>query len=418
MSELLLTDLIDVSMLQKIQDGFSRYTNMAAVTTDANGTPVTEASGFTDFCSKIVRKTELGCKRCFECDKQGALLTLENGGAVSYYCHAGLVDFAAPIMVNGKVIGSFVGGQVRSEPIDEKKMRAIAAELGIDGDLYVREAEKAVQIDKGRIQRAAEFLTELAGVLSEMAYTNYVALEKSRKLERVARSQTAFMVEMNANLRKNVRDWMQTANRFAEGLGNQVLENAFEELKTKGAEFLQSIEETVEYAKITDGDIELNEDIYDVRELLKRAADRASVSCENTDIRFEVRVDDSVPEKLFGDAGRITQMINKLLSNSVNFTKHGLIRLEASCIKQSYATMLKIVITDSGRGMTENELQKVTSLLEQSSAQYDRDNIGINIIGMLSRQMSGHVEVSGKPDEGTRFTIVLPQLEINEEGGQ
>lgn len=417
MGELVLTELIDVGILQKIQDGFSRYTRMAALTTDANGTPVTQPSGFTDFCDKVIRKSKLGCKRCFECDRQGALLTLENGGAVTYYCHAGLVDFAAPIMVNGKVIGSFVGGQVRSEPIDEKKMRAIAAELGIDGDLYVREANKSVQIDKDRIQRAAEFLEELAAVLSEMAYTNYAALEKSRKLERVARSQTAFMVEMNANMRKNVRDWMQTANRFAEGLGNQVLKDAFEELKAKGAEFLGSIEETIEYAKITDGDIELNEDIYDVRELLKRAADRAGASCGSNGIRFEVRVDESVPEKLFGDAGRITQMLNKLLSNSINYTERGSIRIDASCKRESYAVMLNISITDSGNVLSEKELFKVPNYLEQSGAGFEGENIGVNIIGMLSRQMSGSVEVQARLGEGTRFSIVLPQLEISQEGG-
>ena len=42
MAELLLTDLIDVELLQKIQDEFSKYTGMAALTTDADGNPLTE----------------------------------------------------------------------------------------------------------------------------------------------------------------------------------------------------------------------------------------------------------------------------------------------------------------------------------------------------------------------------------------
>lgn len=129
-------------------------------------------------------------------------------------------------------------------------------------------------------------------------------------------------------------------------------------------------------------------------------------------------MDESVPEKLFGDAGRITQMLNKLLSNSINYTKHGLIRIDASCKKESYAVMLNITITDSGCGLSEKELSMVTSYLEQGSARYEGENIGISIIGMLSRQMSGRAEVHSKVGEGTQFSIVLPQLEISQEGGQ
>ena len=64
MKELVLTDLIDVGILQQIQDGFSDFTGMAALTADAQGVAVTEGSRFTDFCMELTRKSPLGCKRC------------------------------------------------------------------------------------------------------------------------------------------------------------------------------------------------------------------------------------------------------------------------------------------------------------------------------------------------------------------
>ena len=51
---------------------------------------------------------------------------------------------------------------------------------------------------------AAEFLTEIAGALSEMAYNSYKALNESRKLERIAKSQTAFMIDLNTEIQKNI----------------------------------------------------------------------------------------------------------------------------------------------------------------------------------------------------------------------
>ncbi len=105
--ELYLTDLLNVEILQKMQDSFSQLTGIAALTTDANGKAVTEGSNFSDFCI-MCRRSPLGRKKCEQCDRQGAEITLHQGRPATYRCHAGLVDFSAPIMANGKASsGSF-----------------------------------------------------------------------------------------------------------------------------------------------------------------------------------------------------------------------------------------------------------------------------------------------------------------------
>ena len=143
--DLKLVDLVKVETLQKIQDAFSNMTGIAALTTDADGVPVTEMTNGSEFCIAYTRKSALGCSRCEKCDKYGAEIALNKGKSITYFCHAGLVDFAAPIMVDGKMLGCFIGGQVRTSLPDEKQVRAIARELGIDADKYV-EASKNVNI--------------------------------------------------------------------------------------------------------------------------------------------------------------------------------------------------------------------------------------------------------------------------------
>ena len=114
--ELKLTDLIDRKILQKIQESFANMSGMAALTTEADGTEVTVGSNFSDFCMKYTRGSKVGCARCQKCDSQGAELALERGESVIYFCHAGLMDFAAPIMAEDKMVGCFIGGQVLTEP--------------------------------------------------------------------------------------------------------------------------------------------------------------------------------------------------------------------------------------------------------------------------------------------------------------
>ena len=101
--ELHITDLIDAHILQQVQNAFSKLTGIASLTTDANGVAVTEGTNFTEFCMRYTRKSTLGCLRCEQCDKYGAETAVKKGTTTAYYCHAGLLDFAAPIMAGNRI---------------------------------------------------------------------------------------------------------------------------------------------------------------------------------------------------------------------------------------------------------------------------------------------------------------------------
>ena len=83
-----LSDFMDISHLQKVQDAFSEATGLAAVAIDTDGNYITRGSGFTDFCMKHTRGCAEGAKRCQKCDAEGTGV---------YECHAGLMDFSIDI---------------------------------------------------------------------------------------------------------------------------------------------------------------------------------------------------------------------------------------------------------------------------------------------------------------------------------
>lgn len=191
--ELSLTDFIPVETLQNIQDAFSNMTGMAALTTDKYGVPVTKGSRFTDFCMKYTRQSDIGKQRCEHCDKSGAELAYRNGRSCVYECHAGLMDYAAPIMVNGEIIGCFIGGQVLPEKPIPEKYRRIAKEIHVDPEAYLKALNTVYIIDRQKIDNAANFLYVTANILSDIAYNKYTAdmsnellCEKNRQLDFVA----------------------------------------------------------------------------------------------------------------------------------------------------------------------------------------------------------------------------------------
>ena len=143
-----ISDFMDLKKLQSIQDQFSDATGLAAIATDADGNYITEGSNFTDFCMKYTRNSAEGNRRCVKCDTECT---------GTYFCHAGLMDFAADIIVGGEKVGAIIGGQVLPEEPDEEKFRKIAGELSIDPDKYIK-ALRDVPIRSEKSIRAAAAL--------------------------------------------------------------------------------------------------------------------------------------------------------------------------------------------------------------------------------------------------------------------
>lgn len=156
-------DFMDVSKLQELQDKFSNATGLAVVAVDLNGEYITEASNFTDFCMKYTRGSAEGARRCKKCDN-------DNTGV--YTCHAGLMDFTVDIMVEGKKVGTMVGGQMLPKEPDENRYRTLAEELGIDPDAYIRALHKVPVSDEKKFRAAVDLLEVMVNQLVESEYNS------------------------------------------------------------------------------------------------------------------------------------------------------------------------------------------------------------------------------------------------------
>lgn len=95
---------------QKIQDDISIASELAIITVDYKGVPITAHSNCSEFCKKM-RSSKYGIF-CEKCDSHGGLEAARIGKPYIYLCHAGLIDFAIPIMVDGLYLGALMAGQV------------------------------------------------------------------------------------------------------------------------------------------------------------------------------------------------------------------------------------------------------------------------------------------------------------------
>lgn len=108
-------DVVDVKELQTLQ-----ITRKATDLAFCDGglqrnSPITKQSNFTPFCKRL-RELDAFREKCYYCDAWcGGRKARRIGKAYVYICHAGLIDFAIPIMIKGQYVGAFLAGQVTTQ---------------------------------------------------------------------------------------------------------------------------------------------------------------------------------------------------------------------------------------------------------------------------------------------------------------
>lgn len=192
-------DVIDIGLLQTFQDNFATGMNIASVTVDRDGNPVTKPSSYTDFCTHFVHSTKIGDDRCAVSHKKGGEEAARTGKPCIYTCHAGLIDFAAPIIVEGHQIGTILGGQVLTAPHQEVKYRKTADEIGVDGEGFVNAAKNVYMTKEENVKAAAEVLFIVTNALSRTGYEQLVLKNMSQTLTENFSQISATLEELSAS---------------------------------------------------------------------------------------------------------------------------------------------------------------------------------------------------------------------------
>ena len=174
LEKLEIKDIIDIDVLQDFLDNFALGMNCAAVSVDLNGKEVTKPSHYRDFCQNYIHDSSLGDSRCAECHNRMGEEAARSGKPYVGNCHAGLIDFAAPIMVNGYHIGTVLGGQILNREPDKKHIQVLARELGLNAEELSTAADRIDIVPDRNIKAAAEVLYV---VVNEMAQSGYSKLE-------------------------------------------------------------------------------------------------------------------------------------------------------------------------------------------------------------------------------------------------
>lgn len=185
-----------------------------------------------------------------------------------------------------------------------------------------------------------------------------------------------------------------------------------ESVRESGAALLALINDLLDYSKIEAGKLGLEKTMFNPSALIQGVAELLSPRAADKDVEIATYVDPKMPSRLYGDEGRLRQVLINLAGNGVKFTDHGGVAIEARLhqINDETAT-LTFVVRDTGIGIPAHMQSAVFEEFSQADAGAARNRegtgLGLAIARKLVRAMGGDIALESAPGEGSAFSFEI-----------
>ena len=291
----------------------------------------------------------------------------------------------------------------------------------------------AIQINEGfSLVTILQWLVPLLTII--LAITAYV-INTNRRLSREVNERKRIQTELvtatseakQANKAKseflaNMSHEIRTPMNAVLGMCQVLKDTDLSEEQKKNLEVIHSSSDTLlmlindilDLSKIEAGKLELENSIYELSLVLSHLESQINLLINNRKVKFTINATDQVPALVKGDRLRLGQILLNLCNNAAKFTHEGEINLEITVLKHDAQTItLKFIVSDTGIGMTEQQLSRLFKTYSQAdssiSREYGGTGLGLMITKHLVELMNGSISVDSEYGEGSSFSFDITQ---------
>ena len=254
------------------------------------------------------------------------------------------------------------------------------------------------------------------------------ALELAKAAMQQARRANSAKSEFLANMSHEIR----TPINAVLGMNEMIIRESTSDrittyarnVESAGKNLLSIINDILDFSKIEAGKMEIAEGDYKLSSVLNDVTNMIVFKARQKDLEFTVKVDEELPDALYGDEVRVRQVVTNVLNNAVKYTHEGNVSLSVSGGKTydddgTETINLVFKISDTGIGIKEEDLPKLFKKFERidlvQNNTVEGTGLGLSITHNLLRLMNGRIEVESEYGKGSTFIIYLPQRVVSEE---
>ena len=228
------------------------------------------------------------------------------------------------------------------------------------------------------------------------------------------RAKSQFLANMSHELRTPLNaiiGYSEMLQEASEDVGQEDFIPDLKKIHGAGKHLLHLINDILDLSKIEAGKMSLFVESFDVGNLVQEVATTVHPLIQNNANLMEVQMGDALGS-MNSDVTKVRQCLFNLLSNASKFTEKGVIRLRVSREASAGGDMLQFEVSDSGVGISREQLAKLFQAFSQADAsttrKYGGTGLGLALTRRFCQMMGGDVVVTSDVGKGSTFTIRLP----------
>jgi signal transduction histidine kinase/DNA-binding response OmpR family regulator len=285
----------------------------------------------------------------------------------------------------------------------------VSAGRRANASLHARSEELATS--NAALQNLTDSLEEAVRIRTQELRNALIEAESAN------RTKSLFLANMSHELRTPLNaiiGYSEMLQEEASEFGYEEINPDLEKIQKAGRHLLAIINDVLDISKIEAGKIELYIEEVDLGGLITEimhTIEPVMKQNQNT-MRFESST--AEPGLIETDITRLRQIIFNLLSNAAKFTEAGEVVLSLQRYILDATEWFRLDITDSGIGITPEQIETIFQDFTQADAsttrKYGGTGLGLPISRHFSRLLGGDIEVTSTPGKGSTFSVIMPVI--------
>jgi CheY-like chemotaxis protein len=181
-----------------------------------------------------------------------------------------------------------------------------------------------------------------------------------------------------------------------------------ESVRNSASALLTIINDILDLSKIEAGKLALERIPFDLTAVLREIGREFSIHARSKELSFLISLPSEEQIPLFGDPGRLRQVLTNLLGNSVKFTESGSVGLTADKVRETADTVtIQFAVQDTGIGIPREQQAKLFQSFVQgdgsTTRKYGGTGLGLAISKQLVEMLGGQIAMESEPGRGSKF---------------